>query len=352
MIRHIEFRRSLTLRGAFVPLVSLMIVAATAARVPAANGLSPGPVGTSYERDYRVPLTWITKAGQFTPGDYGRWLYVGDRFRYYEAHLPDNYRAGTPLPLVMVLHGGGGYAAFMRYQSGMDEVSDEQDFIVLYPAGSHQTYVDRCLFWNAGVAQVHEKQRGVDDVAYIRAVLDDAQRMFSVDPQRVYACGMSNGAQMCYLLAARMPYRIAAIGAVASQRSVAQYAPTPLRPMPLIAFHGTSDLLWAPFTGGISTAAIFQLHTINPAREAIASWVDFNECAVEPLVFDQGNAHGLAYAGEADVVYWELTGGGHTWPGGKCSIIEEEKLGVGAINRDIDASRLIWEFFQQQTLGE
>jgi polyhydroxybutyrate depolymerase len=241
----------------------------------------------------------------------------------------------------------------MRYQTGMDELAEEQDFIVVYPAGSHQLYVDRFLFWNAGVPQVHSRQSKVDDVAYINTVLDDVQKYFTVDTQRVYACGMSNGAQMCYLLAAKLSNRIAAIAAiapVASQRTVEQYAPRPTRAMPLIAFHGTHDF-YSPFFGATSAEAIFEEYQIDPVRESIASWVDFNDCDEEPLAFDHGDAHGLAYFGAADVVYWELHKAGHTWPGGKCSLTEE-KLKVGTINDDIDASALMWKFFQQQTLGD
>ena len=55
----------------------------------------------------------------------------------------------------------------------------------------------------------------VDDVAFIRALLDDLMRAYQVDAKRVYATGMSNGAIMAYRLASELSDRIAAIAPVA-----------------------------------------------------------------------------------------------------------------------------------------
>jgi polyhydroxybutyrate depolymerase len=319
----------------------------------AAEGLSPGPPGSLLDNDYRVPLTWIDGDGEYGAGDYGRRMEVGDRKRYYEMHVPKNYRKGKPLPVVLVLHGGGGFAAFMRYQTGMDEVADKENFIAVYPAGTHQFFSDRLLFWNAGVPPKNVKQQKVDDVAYITAVLDDVAKHFSVDAKRVYACGMSNGAHMCFLLAAKLPDRIAAIGPVAGQRAVGQYAPEPTRPIPLIYFHGAKDT-WASFAGGESSPvrSAFEAFEIKPAREAVASWAKFNGCDAKAKETVKGEAHQFAYPSckkGGEVVYWQLEDGGHTWPGGKRSKVEE-RGGVGEVNADINASQLMWEFFKQHSL--
>ena len=71
--------------------------------------------------------------------------------------------------------------------------------------------------------------------------------MAHIDARRIYATGFSNGAMMCFRLAAEMSDRIAAIGTVAG--TMARGLPAPSRPVPLIHFHGTLDPAF-PFREG------------------------------------------------------------------------------------------------------
>lgn len=314
------------------------------------RGMSPGPPGGVIDRDYRIPVLWINEPGKYGPGEYGRWLHVGDRDRYYLVHVPPQYRPEVPMPVVIVLHGGGGNPDVVRYQTGMDNTSNLNGFIVVYPAATSPLFTDRLLFWNAGATPKNRRQRNVDDVAFLSAVLDDVSQYFNVDPRRVFATGISNGAHMCYLLAARLSDRIAAIAPVAGQRAVGQYAPVAPKPMPLIHFHGEQDT-WMPVAGGHSNPdrSGFEEFEIAPLAEAIRSWVEHNGCAGEPSESHIGRARRLQYGAcqdSADVVLWVLENGGHTWPGGRVTKTEE-RGGVGRVNTDISASSEIWKFFEQ-----
>jgi polyhydroxybutyrate depolymerase len=313
------------------------------------RGMSPGPPGGLIDRDYRIPLLWINEPGQYGPGEYGRWLEFGGRERYYLVHVPPQYKQGVPTPVVLALHGGGGNPDVIRFETGLDNTSNLNGFIVVYPAATSPVFTDRLLFWNAGATPKNRRQRSVDDVAFIAAVLDDLAEYFSIDPQRVYATGLSNGAHMCYLLAARLSDRIAAIAPVAGQRAVGQYAPVPPRPVPVVHFHGRQDT-WMPFAGGESNPdrSGFEQFAIAPVMEAIGSWVAHNGCPVEPQESRVGQARCLSYTpcrDHADVVLWVLENGGHTWPGGRVTKTEQ-RGGVGRINTDISASNEIWKFFQ------
>jgi polyhydroxybutyrate depolymerase len=155
---------------------------------------------------------------------------------------------------------------------------------------------------------------------------------------------------MCYLLAARLYDRIAAIGPVAGQRKVGQYPPVPPGPVPLIHFHGRQDT-WALFNGGRSDPGKsgFEEYEIVPVVQAIQSWVAHNGCAPQPAESRVGQAVCLVYSPcmrNADVVLWILEDGGHTWPGGRVTRVEE-RGGVGKVNTDISASQEMWRFFER-----
>ncbi|UCC95810.1 MAG: hypothetical protein JSW40_03450, partial [Candidatus Omnitrophota bacterium] len=129
----------------------------------------------------KVPITWIPESNSYGPGDYGRRFQFGGKERFYEIHVPRNYKSGIPMPVVLVLHGGGGNPSLMRNMTGMDDFSEQEGFIVVYPAGTNPKYTDRWLFWNAG-----SDREGVDDVGYFSKVLDDLPKYFSVNTKRIY----------------------------------------------------------------------------------------------------------------------------------------------------------------------
>lgn len=350
-----------------IPLIVALLMASSGGSDRAAAdhlGKTLGPPGGFIDRDYRIDVTWIDPAAPAAadgapsadagrgPGDYARMLSHGGWDRHYEVHVPPGYRPGSPAPVVMVLHGGGGFPSAVRYQSGMDAVADREGFLVVYPAGTGYWYEDRLLHWNAGGVFKNKAQQSVDDVAFLTTVLDDVASMFTIDPTRVYATGISNGAHMCYRLASEASDRFAAIGPIAGQRTVGQLVGKPPRPVPLIHFHGKQDT-WAPFDGGTSGSfSAFEPYQFPPVEQAIASWVAFNRCDPKPSEKVIGEATCLNYSagpGGAEVELWVLANGGHTWPGGKRTKAEE-RGGVGEVNHDIDASQEMWSFFQRQRL--
>ena len=98
---------------------------------------------------------------------------------------------GTSVPLLVVLHGAGSDAARFEAKTGFDQLADLDRFIVVYPDGvtfgSGRT-------WNAGQCCPPASTAGVDDVAFISALLDRLEATYPVDVRRVYAVGHSNGA--------------------------------------------------------------------------------------------------------------------------------------------------------------
>ena len=158
-----------------------------------------------------------------------------------------------------------------------------------------------------------------DDVKFVSMLLDDLATVVNVDPKRVFATGMSNGGMMCYRLAAELSDRIAAIAPVSGTIAISAYKP--MRPVPIMHFHGTADKI-VPFTGPNGTPKFL---TFKSVEETICLCVKTNRCPETPTVTDlpdnsrrrhHGKAEDLGPGPDgAEVVLVEIHGGGHTWPG-------------------------------------
>ncbi len=314
------------------------------ARRPAGQDDAPG----------QVRLRWIRKARWYGPGDYGRRIIHGGRLRFYELHVPPNYRRRQPTPVILVFHGGGGHPGAVRYESGMDRVADQEGFIAVYPAGTptHPQVADRLLVWNDGRPRQDGSVMAEDDVGFVAAVLEDLKTLFHLDAGRVYAAGYSNGAQFCYRLAQQLSDRIASIAVVAGQRMPNERFGVPPRAIAVMQFSGLKDTI-GPYAGGQpSFEAAFQTD-LRPVEETIAAWAAFDACADRsPAVRRVGHAIETRYGpcrDETEVILWTLEDGGHTWPGGRA--IPLARVELGPVNRDINASELMWEFFQRHPSG-
>lgn len=278
------------------------------------------------------------------PGDHTRTLTVGGQKRSYLVHLPKNYDAQKPTPVVLALHGAGMNGSMMVWFSGLNKKSDEAGFIVAYPSG---TGAGPFLVWNAG--GFGEGKGRVDDVAYLGNVLDDLASVAKVDPKRVYACGMSNGAMMCYRLAAEMSDRIAAVAPVAGAVAIAESAPK--RPVPVLHIHGTKDTFVPYEMPKRKSGPLMRMKSVD---DSVALWVKLNGCDASPKTEtlskegDEMAVRRKIWSGGKDgseVVLVVVDGGGHTWPG------QQSPVGfIGKSAMNVSANDLIWEFFSRHKL--
>lgn len=292
------------------------------------------------------PAPGLSTTNSLGPGDYTRTLSLEDRIRTYLVHLPPHYNPAKPTPVVLALHGAAMNGRMMVAFCGLNETADEAGFIVVYPSG---TGTGPFLTWNAGGVKWSPNQPRPDDIEFISRLLDDLATVANVNPKRVYACGMSNGAMMCYRLAAELSERIAAIAPVAGTIAIANVHPK--RPVPIIHFHGTQDT-FVPFTRAEGRTPTFI--NLKGVDETIQTWVSLNGCkqtpAIEVLshegdamkVTRQTHAEGKE---AAEVVLITIDGGGHTWPG-RTPIVSF--IGKSATN--LSANKLLWEFFQKHPL--
>jgi polyhydroxybutyrate depolymerase len=239
---------------------------------------------------------------------------------------------------VIAIHGFAEWPAHEARISHWNKVADENGFIVVYPSG-----VKFPKRWRS-----HGTAEGTTDpmidVRFISDLIDYIQSQYNIDPARIYANGLSNGAGMSYLLSCALPERIAAIAGVAGAYTYPLSECKPSRPIPLIAFHGTADPV-VPYTGGPS-------HSFAVPFPFLPDWIkayaENNQCSATPEVLPPAafDVSGVRYVGcnqNAEVVFYTIDGGGHSWPGGD----PIPRWIVGHTSQSIDATRMIWEFFEK-----
>lgn len=323
-------------RGAVTParllIVGFVLAASSIAAAPAAGrGLRP-------LRDASVIQG---------PGDYERVLEAGGRSRRYEVHAPPRAAGARPLPVVLNFHGGGGNAKAARRSTRMDPVADRHGFLVVYPEGTGR--LRRALLtFNAGICCAHAMTHGVDDVGFVRALLDDLSRFFRVDPRRVYATGLSNGGMMAYRLACELGDRVAAVASVAGTLGLRTCNPE--RPVPVMHVHGTADRN-LPYGGGFGPRSVATVLFLS-VDETMSFWRAANRSLPgAPAVTRRAHVTTVTYRpgpGGAEVVLVRIEGGGHVWPGGD-PLLPAWVVGTDA--GGIDASELVWRFLAPHVLA-
>lgn len=295
-----------------------------------------------------VAAAMLVSAGVLGPGDHSRTVHVDGHERSYLVHVPPHATPDTPLPVVLAFHGGGANARTMVEFSGLSEKADQAGFIVVYPEGSGR--LERMRTFNAGNCCGQAAAGNVDDIAFVRHVLDDLQGVANVDRRRVFATGMSNGAMMAYRVAAEMSDRIAAIAPVGGPMGTRECRPA--RAVSVMHFHGDADE-FAPFAGGKGRGPSgTDFYSVD---HSIGAWVDANGCRKTPLVTqlpdreqDGTTVRQVRYASGrdgAEVVLVVVEGGGHTWPGR-----EPRMRSLGVSTRDISANDMMWEFFRRHPM--
>ena len=263
----------------------------------------------------------------------------GGRRRCYLLYVPDSYHPDQPAPLVISIHGFVQWPAHQARLSGWNQLADREGFLVVYPRGSGFP-----LRWNAQPI-VSAPEKSLVDVRFFADLIDQLSGSYQIDPRRIYVNGMSNGGGMANLLACELPGRFAAFGGVAGAYLCPPEDRKGPRPIPWIVFHGVDDPV-VLFQGGES---IRHQRTLRfpPIEEWIADWAQANGCSSEPeinRITSQVSRNSYTNcANGVEVVFYRISGAGHTWPGGGFL----PRWLTGKTNREINATELMWEFFQR-----
>ena len=272
-------------------------------------------------------------------------LDVSGADRTYLLHVPESV-ASEDAPLVFIVHGLGSNAERVRATSGFDEIADREGFIVAYPNGLSRAWLD------AGIGSAFsDSDIASQNIAYLDELIDALQSEYSIDADRIYVAGISNGGMFAFHVACNLSDRVAAVGLVAAA-SISQSFEScnPAHAVAYLAFHGTSDTV-VPYDGGQIVPGFDDLGAFQSAEEAAEFWAAVNGCQAAPTREELPDR----VSGDTSIAFldtWEpcdtgnpvqlvtLDGAGHTWPGHP-----PPGQRLGGTNLDIDASEMLWEFF-------
>jgi polyhydroxybutyrate depolymerase len=274
--------------------------------------------------DGGVIITGIAQPGcreATTPGAQARTLAWSGGERPYLLYVPTPYSEFVPTPLVLNFHGYGNSAEEIDTYSQLGVLAEREGFLLATPDGSGYP-----LGWD--VSGVYG-ENGVDDVQMVVELLDQLQAEFCIDAGRVYAAGLSNGAEMASQLACLLPERFAAVAAVAGLVYQGCYG----GPVPILAFHGTDDYN-VPF---------------ELAPSSLAEWASHNGCedaADSERITDHVVHEWFGGCAGNDAELYIVEGGGHTWPGA-----EPGAGGAGPVTDEIGANEIMWAFFKAHAKG-
>src|SRR5690606_32636854 len=178
--------------------------------------------------------------------------------------VPPGWTAAVPVPVVVDIHGWSSNAAQQQTLSGLQAVSDREGFLVVWPQGINNA-------WNAGMCCGNPD---VDDVAFIRLVVDAVLTEANADPRRVYVTGLSNGGAMSQKLACEAWDVFAAAAPMAFPLPYTDLGEcAPARPVPIRMVMGLTDALVQYENGPFGSA---------PA--SFARWRDIHGCTGSPAV--------------------------------------------------------------------
>lgn len=282
-------------------------------------------------------------------------LQVDGSTRTFDLFVPRR-SAAEPLPLVIMLHGGGGTARAAEWETAWAAKAEKEGFYVAFPNAMNRYPQKRSNFaanpqlWNDGSERFYPNQSHVDDVAFIRALIESLTKNYNIDPNQIFLTGFSNGASMCFLAGAKLNTLVAAVAPVAGACWIEPGQLQP--PVSLCYITGTCDPL-NKIEGGEATLANGKSDKVRakakpPVRDSIGKWLTAchlkQSPAHESLV---DGVHKQLFGPDengTEVIYITVADTGHTWPGGR-SLLPESM--VGKTSNRLNATDEIWEFFHR-----
>ena len=248
--------------------------------------------------------------------------------REYILYVPNSYDENSATPILFNFHGFGGSANQFISRADMRAEAELNSFILVYPQGS---CLDGVPHWNPCHIDGDNKS-SADDLGFFEAMVNEISSEYTVDMERIYAAGFSNGGMMAFGLANYKSDLIAAVASVSG--SMLDCLETPSHPMPVLHLHGTSDGV-LPYNGDAS---------FNSVQNTLDYWTNFNNTVstptinidntsgmtIEQYVYDQGD-------NSVSVEHYKYIGGEHTW-------FNETYQGQ-------NASKLVWDFMSRYDIN-
>ena len=303
-----------------------------------------------------VGLHSVTKAsGWFVSGSYGE--------KTYKLYVPSHYDSSKNYPLYVMLHGCTQDAAQFSTGTKMNALSEEKEFLVLYPEQNSSANQNKCWNW----FETSHQSRGSGEPNVIAGMVQSIKSNYSIQNDQVYVAGLSAGAAMSVIMGVTYPDVFTGIGVgagleykaatsmIGAFTAMSSGGPNPIergrdayktmgskaKPLKVIVFHGTSDYTVNKVNGDqvISQWAV----TNSLAATGTEGWLDDQADTTQNLKVPSGKSYTIYDYKAQDEKVWmkkvNILNMGHAWSGGSSQGSYTDPQGP-------DASRMMWEFFQ------
>jgi polyhydroxybutyrate depolymerase len=265
---------------------------------------------------------------------------VDGLIRTYRLNLPPGYYENNGFSLVIALHGGGGSGEQFEATSLLTQKANASGFIVVYPDGVKSTGALQARTWNAGGCCDYARDHNIDDINFIRQLINSLVSTYKINPKKVYATGHSNGGMLSYRLACEMADKITAI-AVSGCTMVVLQPCNPSRAVPVLHMHSELDE-HVPLEGGVGISNAY----FPPLDSVFNVWSAKDACSAPNQVVTSNAKYTLRQwtgcSNNVTIQYYLTKDGGHAWPGG----LPGSWMG-DTPSTAINANDLLWTFFQQ-----
>ena len=181
-----------------------------------------------------------------------------------------------------------------------------------------------CDVWNSGSCCGTAVTDSIDDMGFLRKMIEQLVDQYNIDENRIYTTGLSNGSCMAQMLVNK------ASDLIAASASMAQYLLAPpdpdYTPVSMMEIHGTEDMV-----------VKYEKDYFPGAMENLETWRMMNNCdgtAVE--TWRSGDSYTLTYQncdGGTEVSLVTVNGAGH--------------VAYQGIQADINTSRMAWDFMKR-----
>ncbi len=321
-----------------------------------ATGLAEGVTNITATYSGYSDVLVLQVSGQFTKRTIS---VLGQGNRIFWLYQPMFGGDPGPHPLLLSLHGGGGAATLQAGMTLLNQTAAQNKFYVAYLEGTGLLKT-----FNGGACCGSAQTNNIDDVQYVRAVLDYLEANYSIETSKVFSTGFSNGAIMSHRLACDLSDRVFGIAAVGGgsgefDKSGNQYfSCNPSKPVPVLHIHAKNDRNY-PFDGGpgnglsstdfypvLSSTADWRIRN-NVSDQGVSTKVSASTTCTKystPLNPSKASAPVTlcvsdpqdVYDADQEVVY----GGGHSWPGGVRSQSAKSDIPL----QDFKANTYLWDF--------
>ncbi|MBN8219391.1 MAG: prolyl oligopeptidase family serine peptidase [Spirochaetes bacterium] len=257
--------------------------------------------------------------------------------RKYILHLPKGREYDDRLALIVAMHGAPGTAKNLEENSLLSQKADAAGFIVVYPDGT--SFGDpKFPEWNYWNCCTYTGERGANEVAFIRNLVEHLTREYKIDRRRVYATGYSRGGMMAQLLACDASDLFTGIADIAGALNFEECKPK--HPVDVLIVHGRNDNN-VKFGGAMPKKLLpLAQGEDRPVAYSVHLWKKHNHCRTGKTI-TRGNVEYTDYScARGALRLIALNNEGHTWPGSLPGMLGSERP-----TPEISANDEMWSFW-------